>query len=58
MNEIEKVFSRLDPEEAAHQTAIALKQLLPLLGEEGRNRFIMNLLGETGEDKISSMVHL
>jgi len=58
MNEIEKVFSRLDPDEAADQTAIALKHLLPLLGEEGRNRFIMNLLGETGEDKISSMVHL
>jgi len=58
MNEIEKVFSRLDPEDAAKQTAIALRQLLPLLGEEGRTRFIMNLLGETGQDKISSMVHL
>lgn len=58
MNEIEKVFNSLDPEVAAEQTAKALKQLLPLLGEEGRNRFIMNLLGETGEDKISSMVHL
>jgi len=58
MNEIEKIFDSLDPEEAAAQTAVALKRLLPLLGEEGRNRFIMNLLGETGEDKISSMVHL
>lgn len=58
MNEIEKVYSRLDPEDAASQTAIALKQLLPLLGEDGRSQFIMNLLGETGQDKISSMVHL
>ena len=58
MNEIEKIFSRMDPQDAADQAAIALKQLLPLLGEEGRTRFIMNLLGETGEDKISSMVHL
>jgi len=58
MNDIEKVFSRLDPEDAANQTAIALKQLLPLLDEEGRSRFIMNLLGESGQDKISSMVHL
>ena len=58
MNEIEKVFSRLDPEDAADQAANALKKLLPLLGEEGRTRFIMNLLGETGQDKISSMVHL
>ena len=58
MNEREKIFSRMDPQDAADQSAIALKQLLPLLGEEGRTRFIMNLLGETGEDKISSMVHL
>jgi hypothetical protein len=58
MNEIEKVISTLDPEDAADQTAIALKQLLPLLGEEGRTRFLMNLLGDTGQDKISSMVHL
>lgn len=58
MSEIEKVLSGLDPQDAADQAAIALKQLLPLLGEEGRTRFIMNLLGETGEDKISSMVHL
>ncbi len=58
MNEIEKVFNRLDPEEAADQAAIALHQLLPLLGEEGRTRFIINLLGETGQDKIASMVHL
>lgn len=58
MNEIEKVFSRLDPEDAARQTATALKQLLPLLGEEGRASFIMNLVGETGQDKVSSMVHL
>ncbi len=58
MNEIEKIFSSLDPEDAADQAAAALKQLLPLLGEEGRNQFIMNLLGETGQDKISSMVHL
>lgn len=58
MNEIEKIVNSLAPEDAADQTAAALKQLLPLLGEEGRNRFVMNLLGETGQDKISSMVHL
>jgi hypothetical protein len=58
MNEIEKILNSLDPEEAVTQTAAALKQYLPLLGEEARNRFIMDLLGETGQDKISSMVHL
>ena len=58
MNEIEKILNSLDPEEAVIQTATALKQFLPLIGEEARNRFIMNLLGETRQDKISSMVHL
>ena len=58
MNDIEKTIDSLDPEVAARQAAVALKKLLPLLGEEGRTRFIMDLLGETGEDKISSMVHL
>lgn len=58
MNEILQLVNTLDPEEAAAKTAAALKHLLPLLGEEGRTRFIMDLLGETGEDKISSMVHL
>jgi hypothetical protein len=58
MNDIEKILTSLDPEDAATKAASALKKLLPLLGEEGRNRFIINLLGETGQDKISSMVHL
>ncbi|GAB6190729.1 hypothetical protein JCM39068_04780 [Desulfocastanea catecholica] len=58
MNEIARILTTMDPEEAATQTAAALKQLLPLLGEEGRNQFIMNLLGESGQDKIASMVHL
>ena len=58
MNHVERLLYSLDPEVAADQAAKALKQLLPLLGEEARNRFIMNLIGESGEDKISSMVHL
>ena len=58
MNEIEKILNNLDPEDAVTQAAAALKQFLPLIGEEARNQFIMNLLGETKQDKISSMVHL
>lgn len=58
MNEIARILNTMDPEDAATQTAAALKQLLPLLGEEGRNQFIMHLLGESGQDKIASMVHL
>lgn len=48
----------MDPEEAASQTAVALKQLMPLLGDEERAQFIMDIIGDTGRDKVSSMVHL
>jgi DNA-directed RNA polymerase specialized sigma24 family protein len=58
MNDIEKALRSLDPQEAARQAATALQQLLPLLGEEERSRFIMTLLGGSSDDKISSMVHL
>ncbi len=58
MNEIAKIIDKLDPEDAALQTAAGLRKLLPLLEEDARNRIIMNLLGEDGGDKITSMVHL
>ncbi|HSL39930.1 MAG TPA: hypothetical protein VK857_06120 [Desulforhopalus sp.] len=58
MNQLEHILNSLEPEEAIRQTAAALKQLLPLLGEESRTGFIIELIGESGKDKISSMVHL
>ena len=53
-----KTIERMDPEEAVEGIGAALKRLLPLVGEEARTRFIMNLVGETGDDKVSSLVHL
>ena len=58
MNQVDKLFQSLEPQEAADQAAAALKRLLPLLDEEGRSRFLMTLLGDSGDDKLSSMVHL
>jgi len=58
MNEILQIISNMDPEEAASQTAVALKQLMPLLGDEERAQFIMDIIGDNGRDKVSSMVHL
>ena len=58
MNQLDMLADGLEPEEAAARAAQVLKQLLPLLGEEGRARCIMNLLGDDGQDKVSSMVHL
>jgi hypothetical protein len=58
MNELDMLADGLEPEEAAARAAQALKQLLPLLDEGARARCIMNLLGDDGQDKIASMVHL
>ena len=47
-----------DPEEALMALAQAAKELLSHLGEEARLRFMMDLLGAAGDDKVTSTVHL
>jgi hypothetical protein len=58
MGGIQRNIDRMEPREAAAEIADALKQLFPLLDEEDRARFVMNVIGESSGDKISSMVHL
>jgi len=48
----------MDPKEATAEMAMALKRIFPLLDEEDRTRFVMNLVGESEGDKVASMVHL
>lgn len=48
----------MEPWEAVAQMGEALKRLLPILDEEDRIGFVMNLVGDSGGDKLSSMVHL
>ena len=48
----------MEPGEAVAQMGEALKRLLPILDEEDRIGFVMNLVGDSGGDKLSSMVHL
>ena len=48
----------MDPEEALTEMAKGLKTLFPLLDEEARTRFLMELTGESQGDKVSSLVHL
>jgi hypothetical protein len=55
---IEDTLDRLAPEEAVAEIALALKKLLPLLTEEARLNFVVNLIGGAGDDKVASMVHL
>ncbi len=58
MEEVMKVVERLDPEEALAEIAKALKKLFLVLDEEARTRFLLDLVGESQGDKVSSMVHL
>jgi hypothetical protein len=56
--QISQLLESLDPEQALAAVTGALKKIFPILGDETRLRFLADLLGDTGSDKVSSMVHL
>ncbi len=58
MEDLKKAIDSMEPRRAVVQMGEALKRLLPILDEEDRTRFVMNLVGDSGGDKLSSMVHL
>jgi hypothetical protein len=58
MDKLFKVVSLMDPEEALAEIAMVLERLLADLDDEARERFLMNLIGQSEGDKLSSLVHL
>jgi hypothetical protein len=58
MTDIERLVASLEPEEAAGRLVAALRPLLAHLHEDRRLALISGLAGETGDDKLSSLVHL
>jgi hypothetical protein len=58
MEEILRTIARMDPERAMAEIAKALKGLFSTLGEDARTQFLLNLVGESEGDKVSSLVHL
>jgi hypothetical protein len=58
MNEILNIVSRMDPEMALSEVGKALKSLFAAVSEESRSRFLLELVGESQDDKVSSLVHL
>jgi hypothetical protein len=48
----------MEPEQALDEISSALKVLFATLGEEARSHFLWELLGESKDDKVSSLVHL
>ena len=58
MSQITKLIDRMDPETALKAMGEALKTIFPVVSEEARGRFLLQLVGESQADKVSSMVHL
>jgi hypothetical protein len=55
------IQERLDcmtPEKALTEIGVALNKILPLVTDEDRLNFVVNLIGGTSDDKVASMVHL
>jgi hypothetical protein len=58
MGQLRQLIDNMDPQEAAAEISQAMKNLFPLLTEEVRLEFIMNLTGNSDKDKIGGLVHL
>jgi hypothetical protein len=58
MEEIQRIFDNIDPQKALTEISRILKSLFSNLDEEARSDFLWDLMGESGGDKVSSLVHL
>ncbi len=58
MDDLFKIVSSMNPEEALAEITRLLERLLSDLDDEARERFLMNLIGQSEGDKLSSLVHL
>jgi hypothetical protein len=58
VDKIQELVHNMDPQEAASTLAFVAKDLFSLLNEDDRIKFVMDLIGDSGDDKVSSMVHL
>ncbi len=55
---LQQLVDEMSPERAIKEIAGAVKKLFPLLEERARLDFVMDLVGDSGQDKVSSLVHL
>jgi len=58
MEKIVDLTQRMDPEKALTEIGKALKSIFPVVSEESRSKFLLDLVGESQDDKVSSLVHL
>lgn len=58
MDELKNIMHQMEPDKALSTLVEIIKELLPLLDEKARVDFVVSLLGETGSDKVASLVDL
>jgi hypothetical protein len=58
MEAIVDMIQRMDPDKALNEIGKALKSIFSAVSEDSRGRFLLNLVGESQQDKVSSLVHL
>ena len=58
VDKIQELVNNMEPQEAASALSFVIKSLFPLLDEDARIRFVMRLIGDSGDDKVTSLVHL
>ena len=58
MDELLTIVFRLAPETALAQITRVMERLMADLDQDARDRFLMDLVGQSGGDKVSSLVHL
>jgi hypothetical protein len=55
---LERIVIDLPPKKAIKEIARIIKSIFPLLEEQDQIDFMTSLIGETGNDKVTSLVHL
>lgn len=58
METLATLIARMAPERALAEITPIIGRLLADLDDAARERFLMNLIGQSEGDKVSSMVHL
>lgn len=58
MSDIQETIDGMDPEEALAKLSTIIPKLFLLAGAEARNRFVASMIGRSGDDRVSSLVHL
>ena len=58
MKELLQILEKMDPEEAVTALAGVVSTLFEHIDENAKLDFVVSLMGDSGNDKISSMVNL